>query len=87
MTYSSVVSRESVRLAFLIAALNDLEISACDVGNAYLNAPCREKVWYEAGLEWGEDGQGTVMVIERALYVRDNSRDIQYDFFTMIYLF
>lgn len=81
MTYSSVVSRESVRLAFLIAALNDLEVSACDIGNAYLNAPCREKVWYEAGLEWGEAGEGAVMVIERALYVRNHNRDTHYDLF------
>jgi hypothetical protein len=42
LTYSSVVSRDSVRLAFLIAELNDLDIMACDVGNAYLNAPCRK---------------------------------------------
>ena len=33
-TYSSVVSRESVRIGFLIAALNDLEICAADVTNA-----------------------------------------------------
>ena len=72
MTYSSVVSRESVRLAFMIAALNDLDVSATDVGNAYLNAPCREKVWYESGLEWGANETGKVMVIERALYVRGN---------------
>ena len=44
ITYSSVVSRDSVRLAFLIAALNDLDIMSCDIGNAYLNAPCREKI-------------------------------------------
>jgi hypothetical protein len=44
ITYSSVVSRDSVRLAFLISALNNLNIMACDVGNAYLNAPCRKKV-------------------------------------------
>ena len=43
VTYSSVVSRDSVRLAFMIAALNDLNVSATDVGNAYLNAVCREK--------------------------------------------
>jgi hypothetical protein len=55
MTYSSVVSRDSVRLAFLIAALNDLDIMSCDLKNAYLNAPCREKIWFEAGLECGED--------------------------------
>lgn len=29
LTYSSVVSRDSVRIAFLIAALNDLEVLAC----------------------------------------------------------
>jgi hypothetical protein len=49
ITYSSVVSRDSVQLAFLIAALNDLDILSCDIGNAYLNAPCREKIWFEAG--------------------------------------
>ena len=38
LTYASVVSRESVRIAFLIAALNNLDILANDVGNAYLNA-------------------------------------------------
>jgi hypothetical protein len=31
--YSSVVTRESVRLFFLIAALNDLDVLACDVQN------------------------------------------------------
>lgn len=67
MTYSSVVSRDSVRLAFLIAALNGLDVSACDIGNAYLNAECREKIWFEAGIECGEDA-GKIMIIERALY-------------------
>ena len=42
-TYSSVVSHESIRLAFLIAALNDLDVFSADVGNAYLNAPCCKK--------------------------------------------
>jgi hypothetical protein len=55
MTYSSVVSRDSVRLAFLIAALNDINIISCDLENAYLNAPCREKIWFEGGIECGED--------------------------------
>jgi hypothetical protein len=42
LTYSSVVTRDSVRLAFLIAASNDLDIMTADIGNAYLNAtkPC-----------------------------------------------
>ena len=37
ITYSSVVSRESVRIAFLLASLNGLYIFACDIGNPYLN--------------------------------------------------
>jgi hypothetical protein len=40
LTYSSVVSRDSVRIAFLYAALNDLYVMSCDVSTAYLNAPC-----------------------------------------------
>jgi hypothetical protein len=49
MTYLSAVSRDSVRLAFLIAALNDIDIiMSCFLENAYLNAPCREKIWFEA---------------------------------------
>ena len=53
LTYSSVVTRESMRIAFLIAGLNDLDVLACDIGNSYLNAPCRENVWFEAGAEFG----------------------------------
>lgn len=45
-TYSSIVSaRVSVRIAFLVAALNDLNVLAADVQNAYLNAPMKAKVW------------------------------------------
>ena len=67
LTYSSVVSRDSVRLAFMIAALNDIDIMSCDLENAYLNAPCREKIWFEGGLECGED-RGKVCVVVRSLY-------------------
>ena len=67
MTYSSVVSRDSVRLAFLIAGLNDLGVMVADLENAYLNAPCAEKIWFVAGPECGED-QGKVCVLVRALY-------------------
>ena len=38
ITYSSVVSQDSVQIAFMLAALNDLDIFvACDIGNACLN--------------------------------------------------
>ena len=34
MTYASVVSRESVRIALTPAALNDLEVKTADIENA-----------------------------------------------------
>ena len=67
ITYSIVVSRDSVRVALPIASLNSLHVSACDIGNAYLNATCREKLWTVAGPEFGSD-KGSVMIIARALY-------------------
>ena len=66
-TYSSVVSRDSVCIAFMFAALNNLDILAAVVGNAYLNANCREKIWTIAGPEFRSKA-GTVMIIEKALY-------------------
>ena len=66
-TYASVVSRESVRLAFLHAALNNLDVLSCDVSNAFLNAPCKEKIWIPAGREFGSD-EGSVMIIRKAAY-------------------
>ena len=68
ITYTSMVSRESVRIAFLIAALNDLDIEAADIGNAYLNAPPREKVYIKCGPEFGPESEGRYAVIVRALY-------------------
>ena len=44
LTYSSVVSRDSVRIALTITTLNDLKVLACDIQNAYLTVPCREKI-------------------------------------------
>ena len=53
MTYLSVVSRDLVLIALPIAALNDLEVLACDIQNAYLTADCRERVWVIAKSEFG----------------------------------
>ena len=68
MSYSSVVSRDSVRIMFLIAALNDLDIEMCDIGNAYLNAETRERVWFTVGSEWSKSREGCQVIIVRALY-------------------
>jgi len=68
LTYSSVVSRESVRIGFLIAAMYDLEPLAADIGNAYLNAPTKEKYYIVTGPEFGALEQGKIAIIVRALY-------------------
>jgi len=65
--HNQYARHHSVRIAFLIAAHNDLQVFAADVGNAYLNAPCHEKIWTRAGKEFGSD-EGSVMIIVRALY-------------------
>ena len=48
--YSSVVSRDSIIITFLVAALNDLDILACDISNAYLNSPCQEIIFFLNGV-------------------------------------
>ncbi len=68
LTYSSVVSRDSVRIAFMLAALNDVDLLVADIGNAYLNAPTRERVYTTAGPEFGAELQGQSVIIVRALY-------------------
>ena len=56
-----------MRIALLIASLNDLELLACDIQNAYLTADCRERIYTIAGPEFGSEA-GSVMVIRKALY-------------------
>ena len=70
ITYSSVVSKESVRLCFLLAALNGLDVLSSDIGNAYLNAKPREKchVVVTDALLFGEAAIGKKAQIVRALY-------------------
>ena len=66
ITYSSVVSRDSVRIMLLIAALNDLSLKATDIQNAFLTAPNLEKVYIRGGPEFGPD-EGKTFIIRKAL--------------------
>ena len=74
IAYSSFVSRDSVGIAFLLSSLNDIDIFACDIGNAYLNAKCREKIWTESDTELGTE-DGMLMIIARAIYGIKSSGD------------
>ena len=67
ITYSTVVTRDSVRILLMVAALNDLEVMGADIQNAFLSAPNLEKNWIRAGPEFGAE-QGKVFIVTRALY-------------------
>ena len=65
--YSGVVSIRNLRLAMFLAELNNLELWGADVGNAYLQALTREKLYIVGGPEF-EELQGHVLVMYKALY-------------------
>jgi hypothetical protein len=67
MTYANVVLRESVIIAFYLAALNDLDVKMAYIENAYLTAPITDKIWTVFDPEFGDDS-GKRALIVRALY-------------------
>ena len=44
ITYVSVVSRKTVRIALMTATINDLDVKSGNILNAYVQAPVTEKV-------------------------------------------
>ena len=67
MVYSSVVSRDSVRIVLLLAALNKLEVLSADVQNAFLTAPNKEKIYLKTGQEFGANAN-KIYIVTKALY-------------------
>ena len=65
--YSGVISIRSLRLAIFLAKLNNLEVWGADIGNAYLEAKTKEKLYIVAGPEF-EELEGHILVIYKALY-------------------
>ena len=65
--YSGVVTLLGFRLVSFLADLNQLLLWATDVGNAYLEALTDEKVYIEAGPEFGKLC-GHLLRIHKALY-------------------
>ena len=65
--YSGVVSLRSLRLVLFLAELNKLKVWGADIGNAYLEAKTKEKVFIIAGKGFG-NLEGHTLVIDKALY-------------------
>ena len=66
-TYASVVSLDTVRLAFIAAELQELQAIAADISSAYIQAYTKELVYTIAGLEFGKY-EGCIMLVDKALY-------------------
>lgn len=62
-----VVSIRGLRICILISELNNMEIYATDIGNAYLETKTQEKVCIKAGPEFGEL-EGNLLIVYKALY-------------------
>ena len=67
-TYAGVVSRETVRIGFLYAALSGVNVIAADIQNAYLTAPASEGFFIVCGPEFGIEFIGRKAIVKRALY-------------------
>ena len=72
--YAGVVSRESVRIAFTYAALNELDVCMADIRNAYLQSPTSQKHYIICGPEFGMENVGKVAIMHRAVYGGKTSR-------------
>ena len=81
--YSSVVSRDSVQLFFMLAPLDNLNILSADIQNAYLSAPMKERLWTKAGPEFGPEYEGRPCKIVRALYGLRSSGKAFHDYLSM----
>ena len=59
-----MVSRDSVRIALNIVALNGLSILWCDIQNSYLTETFRERIWKTAGPEFGSESGKKMRVVQ-----------------------
>ena len=64
-SYSPVISRKTVQICFMLAALNGLDVMMGDVGNAFIQAKPREKchVIIQEDHMFGPSGVGRVAII------------------------
>ena len=61
--YATEVSRETVRIALMNAALNDHEVELGNILHAYVQPPVTEKVWTTLGPKFGKDARKIAMIV------------------------
>ncbi|KAL7478839.1 LOW QUALITY PROTEIN: hypothetical protein ACHAW6_004594 [Cyclotella cf. meneghiniana] len=67
LTYTSIVSRETMHIALLVAALNNIYVCGADVLNTYITMLCCEKIWTTLGKKFGDECSRKAIIV-RALY-------------------
>ena len=67
ITYSSMITRETVCIAFTMAALDDINVTAADVLNSYVMTLNRENIRSALGQEIGDNACKSAIII-RVLY-------------------
>ena len=67
ITYSTVVSSDSVRTLTLVTAFKNIETTSVDVNNAFLLDDNIEKHWIRADPKFGSE-QGKLFIVIIALY-------------------
>ena len=65
--YSGVVSLRCLRIVMSLSELNQLELWGTDIGNAYLEAHTKEKLFIVAGPEF-DDLEEHFVLMDKALY-------------------
>ena len=65
--YSGVVSIRSLQLVIFLAKLNKMDVWGADIGNAYLDATTKGKLYIIGGPEF-QELEGHILVINKALY-------------------
>ena len=63
ITYTSIVSRDTVRIALMIVAFNELEVRLGNILNAYIQAPVIKKVRTTFGPEFNKDARKTAVIV------------------------
>jgi hypothetical protein len=66
-SYSGVIAPDAVRLGMFAATHNGLQVVAADIGNAYLHAKTKEKVYTILGEEYESLG-GKTLIFDKGLY-------------------
>ena len=63
ITYASVFSRETVRIALKLVSLNDFPVKVADIQNSYRKAPVIDKILTVLGCEFSEYAASNSIVV------------------------